>query len=202
LKASKQLDVLARLNPSTTRAYLDESRNEEAIMQHHDAITGTSPQHTADDYARRLYSGFTASQAVIQKAYRHLSRKTESIEQMFCNTLNTTECSITETSDRVAVTIYNPLTRPVSQYIRIPVGSGDYDVYDPTGVKVTNKAVVPVSKAVEALPERKSHSNNELVFRANLSALGFSTYLLKKTATQKSEFTVFIFSSDSIDFVD
>jgi alpha-mannosidase len=165
---------------------MDEARNEEAIMQHHDAITGTSPQATADDYGGRLYSAMTASRRVLDKAYKRLTAKTESNEQIFCDTLNITECSITETSDRIAVTIYNPIARNFSQYIRVPIGSGDYDVYDPNGVKVEHKQVVPVSKAVTTIPERKSKSTNELVFRANLVPLGFVTYLLKKTTTQKS----------------
>ncbi len=187
LKASKQLDVLAELNVETTRAFMDESRNEEAILQHHDAITGTSPQATADDYSRRLYSAYTASRAVIEKAYKRLSTKTESNEQIFCDTLNITECTISETSDKIAVTIYNPIARPLSQYIRVPIVSGNYEVYDPNGEKVTHKEVVPVSKAVTALPGRKSQAMNELVFKANLVPLGFVTYLLKKSTTQKSK---------------
>ncbi len=186
LKASKQLDVLAELNVETTRAFMDESRNEEAILQHHDAITGTSPQATADDYSRRLYSAYTASRAVIEKAYKRLSTKTESNEQ-FCDTLNITECTISETSDKIAVTIYNPIARPLSQYIRVPIVSANYEVYDPNGEKVTHKEVVPVSKAVTALPGRKSQAMNELVFKANLVPLGFVTYLLKKTNTEKSK---------------
>jgi len=167
---------------------MDESRNEEAIMQHHDAITGTSPQATADDYSRRLYSEYTASRAVLQKAYNHLTKKTESTQQIFCDTLNITECSVTETSDKIAITIYNPIARPVSQYIRVPIGSGNYDVHDQNGEKVTNKVVVPVSKAVTGIPGRKSHSTNELVFKVNLPPLGFATYLLTKTSAQKSQY--------------
>jgi hypothetical protein len=116
-----------------------------------------------------------------------LLTKTESNEQIFCDTLNITECSISETSDKIAVTIYNPIGRPLSQYIRVPIVSGNYEVYDPNGEKVTHKVMVPVSKAVTALPGRKSDSMNELVFKANLLPLGFVTYLLKKSNTEKSK---------------
>ncbi|CAG2122050.1 unnamed protein product, partial [Medioppia subpectinata] len=41
LQASKQLEVLAELDPKKTRVLLDEARNEQAVLTHHDAITGT-----------------------------------------------------------------------------------------------------------------------------------------------------------------
>ncbi|CAG2178147.1 unnamed protein product, partial [Oppiella nova] len=77
LQASKQLSVLARLDPLNTRAYVDEASNEVAVMTHHDAITGTSPQATADDYTSRLQSGYAASKRVIQKAFEYLKSKDE-----------------------------------------------------------------------------------------------------------------------------
>src|SRR5882724_4013331 len=123
MKVAKQLDVLARLDPTKSKPYLDEARNEQAVMTHHDAITGTSPQHTADDYTSRLQSGYRAAQEVIKRAYNYLKNKNNSTNdsEVFCNLLNITECAFTETNDKIAVTLYNPIARPVSQYISIPV---------------------------------------------------------------------------------
>ncbi|CAG2108469.1 unnamed protein product [Medioppia subpectinata] len=75
LQAGKQMSVLARLDPSKTTAYMDEARNEVAVMTHHDAITGTSPQATSDDYTSRLQSGYAAAKQVIRKAYSYLKSK-------------------------------------------------------------------------------------------------------------------------------
>jgi hypothetical protein len=115
-----------------------------------------------------------------------LATKTESNRQIFCDKLNITECSISETSDKIALTIYDSIARPLSQIIGVPIVSGNY-VYDPNGEKVTHNVVVPVSNAVKALPERKSHSTNELLFKANLVPFGFVIYLLKKTNAVKSK---------------
>jgi lysosomal alpha-mannosidase len=176
--------VLSRVNTLSTSAYLDETRNEVAIMTHHDAITGTSPQETADDYTRRMYNGWDASRTVIQRAYNALLPKTSDHNtpiQVFCDTLNMSACSVTEGSPNVAVTIYNPIGRPVSQWFRIPVGSGSYEIFDENQQKITNSYLVPIVKSVMTLPSRKSVAANELVFKANLPALGFVTYLMKKS---------------------
>ena len=34
------------------------------VVQHHDAITGTGKQHTADDYVRRIFNGIEAANPV------------------------------------------------------------------------------------------------------------------------------------------
>jgi lysosomal alpha-mannosidase len=36
-------------------------------------------------------------------------------------------------SDRFAVTVYNPLERPVTHYVRIPVPDGSYKITGPDG---------------------------------------------------------------------
>ena len=141
LQVSKQLDVVSRLDTSKTSAYLDEARNEVAIMTHHDAITGTCPQSVADDYTSRLQSSYSASEAVVRKALYYLkSRQNKSIStEIFCDSLNITECGLTETNDKIAVTVYNPIARPIAQYLRVPVVDGEYEVYDSKGQKVVPK---------------------------------------------------------------
>jgi lysosomal alpha-mannosidase len=161
---------------------LDEAKNQVAILTHHDAITGTSPQTTSDDYTSRLQSGYSAAKAVIQRAYSYIKYKQKSVStEVFCDLLNVTECSITETNDKIAVTVYNPIARPVSQYIRVPVSANNYQVFDSSGQKVNQISVIQASDAVKHLSERHSNANYELTFRANdLPALGFTTYFIEK----------------------
>ena len=174
------MDVLSRVDPQKTKANLDEARNEVAILTHHDAITGTSPQATADDYTKRLQKGYSAAVNVIQNAYYNLKNNKKSLtSDTFCDALNVTQCGVTESNGKVAVTIYNPIGRPVSSHIKVPVPSTNYEVYDASGAKVSH-AVLPVPDAVKRLPDRKSSSANELSFKANLPALGYTTYFVEK----------------------
>ena len=175
------MDVISRLDPIRSAVHLNEAKNQLGVLTHHDAITGTSPQATADDYTSRLQSGYASAKAVIQKAYSLIKYKQKSVSsEVFCDLLNVTECSLTETNDKIAVTIYNPIARPVSQNLRVPVSGNNYQVFDASGQKVNPISVLSVSGAVKRLPERHSSANYELTFKANLPALGFTTYFIEK----------------------
>lgn len=50
-----------------------------------------------------------------------------------CPLLNTSQCDVTEQRDTLVVIVYNPLARPVSQYVRLPVKQREYKVIDPQG---------------------------------------------------------------------
>lgn len=51
----------------------------------------------------------------------------------YCLLLNISSCEITEKSNNFVVTLYNPLSRYVSQYVRLPVTGTSYTVTDPSG---------------------------------------------------------------------
>lgn len=51
-----------------------------------------------------------------------------------CLLSNISSCPQTETLDTFLVTVYNPLSRPVSKYIRLPVTGTAYNVTDPDGI--------------------------------------------------------------------
>ena len=65
-----------------------------SLVQHHQGITGTSRQHVANDYAKKLYKGrescFESSKEEISKLFE--------INQDFatCDFLNVTICDLTE----------------------------------------------------------------------------------------------------------
>jgi lysosomal alpha-mannosidase len=70
-QVSKQLHSLSKLE-STEIDSLIEMREAMAIVQHHDAITGTEQQHVANDYARILNNGFKKSDMVNQAALKYV----------------------------------------------------------------------------------------------------------------------------------
>ncbi|CAG2170574.1 unnamed protein product, partial [Oppiella nova] len=81
----------------------------------------------------------------------------------------------------IAVTVYNPIARPVEHYIRVPVVDAKYEVLDAKGQAVKSLAILPVSDDVRKLPERNgSLGTHELVFSGQIPALGFTTYFVEK----------------------
>ncbi|KAG1649694.1 Lysosomal alpha-mannosidase [Nymphon striatum] len=117
--------------------------------------------------------------------------------QVFCNLLNITQCSITETATEFSMTVYNPIGRPVQKYIRLPVTEKGYVVTDHKGEKIDTQVdsflklsflkkqrfvvIIPIPEVVMAIPGRKSDATSELIFRVDLPALGFATYHIESS---------------------
>ena len=148
------------------------------IMQHHDAVSGTVKQHVANNYALKLYKTIAKCEKVVNEAVNKLTKSEPKTEQTFCQKLNISACAVTEGNDSLAVNIYNPTAHSVKHIVRLPVTNNAYQVFDPTGNPVKSE-YVPIPAAVLKLKERDSKATNELVFEAQLPALGFATYFLK-----------------------
>uniref|UniRef100_A0A8C3JQ21 Alpha-mannosidase n=1 Tax=Calidris pygmaea TaxID=425635 RepID=A0A8C3JQ21_9CHAR len=108
-----------------------------AVAQHHDAVSGTEKQHVADDYARQLAEGWESCQVLVANALASLGGRKENF--VFCNALNISVCPLTETTSRFTLILYNPLGRPVSWPIRLPVNGASYAVTDPQGQPVLSE---------------------------------------------------------------
>uniref|UniRef100_A0A1B6CDC3 Alpha-mannosidase n=1 Tax=Clastoptera arizonana TaxID=38151 RepID=A0A1B6CDC3_9HEMI len=197
LQVCKQLYSVANLN-FTNLIHLNKMRESMAIMQHHDAITGTEKQAVAFDYARILNNGFTECKNVTNNALRKLIMNLTSnvnvknnAEMSFslnlCLLLNISVCEITESNEKFVVTLYNPLSRPVKHYVRIPISQEwDYIVHDHKGQKLQTQ-IVPIHSSLFNIPERISKANFELIFIANnIPPLGFSSYHISKASTRQN----------------
>ncbi|XP_034395786.1 lysosomal alpha-mannosidase [Cyclopterus lumpus] len=144
-----------------------------AVAQHHDAVSGTEKQHVADDYARRLAGGWLRCQVLVSNSLAALSGSTA--ERIYCDKLNVSVCPLTESSSKFSVNVYNPLARPVSWPVRLPVNGTSYKVSDAEGRSVDCQ-VVPLSAATRAVRRNRGFAVNELVFQARAPPLGFTTY--------------------------
>ncbi|XP_013402708.1 lysosomal alpha-mannosidase [Lingula anatina] len=181
LQGVKQLDILSKLDTmDNSEIKLRTLRQAMGVAQHHDAVSGTEKQHVAYDYAMRLSEGISMCQEVVNDAYKKLLPKNNSATppvQMFCTLTNISMCNVTELLKRFTVTVYNPIGRPVTTWLRLPVQGSAYTVIGPDGKNVPAQ-IVPVSKRTKSIPERKSPANYELVFHVSPPPLGFATYFV------------------------
>nr|XP_020767608.1 lysosomal alpha-mannosidase [Odocoileus virginianus texanus] len=145
-----------------------------AVLQHHDAVSGTSRQHVADDYARQLSEGWGPCEVLMSNALAHLSGSKEDFA--FCRKLNISICPLTQTAERFQVIVYNPLGRKVDRMVRLPVSKHVYLVRDPGG-KTVPSDVVPIP----------SSDSQELLFSALVPALGFSIYSVSRMPNQSPQ---------------
>ncbi|KAG8181687.1 hypothetical protein JTE90_014820 [Oedothorax gibbosus] len=154
------------------------------IMQHHDAITGTAKQHVTNDYEETLAAAIETCHDIVNEAYEKLAPKnsTPPLQQHFCNYLNISQCAFSEENGKIAVTIYNPLAWNISTYIRIPVTGKAYKIIDYNGKEVEAQ-LVPIPPPVFNIPGRVSKASSELVFEANLPALGYARYIMRNSST-------------------
>uniref|UniRef100_A0A8K9Y0E8 Alpha-mannosidase n=1 Tax=Oncorhynchus mykiss TaxID=8022 RepID=A0A8K9Y0E8_ONCMY len=113
-----------------------------AVAQHHDAVSGTEKQHVANDYARKLANGWAHCQVLVSNTLSSLSGS--SAPRVYCEHLNISVCPLTETSKKFSVNVYNPLARPVSWPVRLPVNGTAYRISDAKGKAVDSQVGLSV----------------------------------------------------------
>nr|XP_055227621.1 lysosomal alpha-mannosidase isoform X4 [Gorilla gorilla gorilla] len=149
-----------------------------AVLQHHDAVSGTSRQHVANDYARQLAAGWGPCEVLLSNALARLRGFKDHFT--FCRQLNISICPLSQTAARFQVIVYNPLGRKVNWMVRLPVSEGVFVVKDPNGRTVPSDVVIFPSSDSQAHPP-------ELLFSASLPALGFSTYSVAQVPRWKPQ---------------
>ncbi len=97
--------------------------------------------------------------------------------------------------EQFTLTLWNPTIHSVVQHAHVPV-STDYTVRDPTGQTIATEVLeksnhtirsflfyfqlIPISDPVQHIPGRTSMTQKQIIFKANLPALGFNTYYFEK----------------------
>ncbi|XP_055093172.1 lysosomal alpha-mannosidase isoform X4 [Symphalangus syndactylus] len=181
LQVCNQLEALvglaANVGPygSGDSAALNEAM---AVLQHHDAVSGTSRQHVANDYARQLAAGWGPCEVLLSNALARLRGFKDHFT--FCRQLNISICPLSQTAARFQVIVYNPLGRKVNWMVRLPVSEGVFVVKDPNGRTVPSDVVIFPSSDSQVHPP-------ELLFSASLPALGFSTYSVAQVPRWKPQ---------------
>ncbi|XP_013794380.1 lysosomal alpha-mannosidase-like isoform X2 [Limulus polyphemus] len=152
-----------------------------AVLQHHDAITGTEQEHVAKDYIKQLYFGIEKCQEIIGESLKTLQFGNASVDggYKYCENLNESSCYVTEYNEKVIAVIYNPLGKTVKHYVRFPVYGQMYQVLNEKGTSIQHQ-IDPIPLPVQNLPGRKSNTWRELLFQTELPPLGFNTYIIRE----------------------
>ncbi|CAI9113742.1 OLC1v1014408C1 [Oldenlandia corymbosa var. corymbosa] len=169
-----------------------------AIAQHHDAVSGTSQQHVANDYAKRLAIGYKEAEDVVSASLAFLADSSsksgyKSSERKFkqCPLLNISYCPPTEVDlspgKRLMVVIYNSLGWKRDEIVKVPVTSVDVAVQDSAGKEIVSQ-ILPVVNVSMALRRFYATANVGkppsggplywLAFKAEVPPLGFRTYIV------------------------
>ncbi|TKY73710.1 Alpha-mannosidase protein [Spatholobus suberectus] len=210
--AARQLEYFkgkSALGPKT-----DSLADALAIVQHHDAVSGTEKQHVANDYAKRLSIGYTEAEKVVAVSLACLTEgatktgcRNPHIKFQQCPLLNISYCPASEVDfsngKNLVVVVYNPLGWKREDIIRIPVVNEKVVVRDSSGKKIQSQ-LVPIPDAFLGL--RNYHTvaylgvsptvkpKYWLAFSATVPPLGFSTYYVsnaKKSATISDRHTAY-----------
>ncbi|PKA54015.1 alpha-mannosidase [Apostasia shenzhenica] len=196
--AARQLEFLVGRKPSGP--FTSTLGDALGIAQHHDAVSGTSLQHTTDDYAKRLSFGALQAEMVVNLAVPCLTNIGENctldtplMKLSQCNLLNISYCPPTEEvleRKSLVMVVYNPLGWKRTEYVRIPVNDNQLVVRDSNGnlietqfIQIENITIKMRNLYVKAylgeLP--KIAPKFWLVFEVFVPPLGWNTYFISKT---------------------
>ncbi|XP_073018225.1 probable alpha-mannosidase At5g13980 isoform X1 [Primulina eburnea] len=193
--AARQLELFKGRNESgpTTDSLADAL----AIVQHHDAVTGTEKQHVAHDYAKRLSIGYKESEEVVATALGCMTQAStsecKSLVTNFkqCPLLNISYCPPTEVDlslgKKLVVLVYNPMGWKRTEIVRIPVVNDNVNVRDAAGqlilsqlIPIVNASIANTKSYASAYLGKSSNVNPKywLAFTAVVPPLGFSSYMI------------------------
>lgn len=204
--AARQLEFFKGRNKR--RPTTDSLGDALGIAQHHDAVSGTSKQHVADDYSKRLFIGYKESEEVIAAS---LDCITQSFPSSGCNKpvtsfvqcplLNISFCPATEvdlSGKKLVVLVYNSLGWKRTDVVKIPVLDENVIVKDSMGKLVVSQLIPLVSATsswrkfyTSAYGGESTASSPQywLAFTADVPPLGFSTYVISSGERTASAWT-------------
>uniref|UniRef100_A0A1A9WU12 Alpha-mannosidase n=1 Tax=Glossina brevipalpis TaxID=37001 RepID=A0A1A9WU12_9MUSC len=185
LQVVKQLAAISKLHNIREALWnLQLLKQGMGIMQHEDVISGTSKQIVTDYFRSLLARTLVSAQNTAIMALQKLTNLKDA-EFASCLLLNISVCEMTQNAalnyKDWLVTVYNPLTRPGTQYVRIPVASGSYTVRDSKGRIIESQLIPLPNELIELEHLRPNSTQYELVFKVKAEKL--THYYVKSYAS-------------------
>ncbi|KAJ4807139.1 Alpha-mannosidase [Rhynchospora pubera] len=183
---------------STSDDYTPSLGDALGVAQHHDAVSGTSRQHTTNDYAKRLSIGASKAAEGINVAltcltYGSKASSSSAAKLSQCNLLNISYCPTTEqdisSNKTLVIVAYNPLGWHRTDIIRIPVNDDQLLVKDSSGafvetqfVEIDNITLNLRKFYVEAYLGSSPEQTPKywLIFQASAPPLGWNSYYISR----------------------
>lgn len=192
-QAAKQLQAAALppadMGPGNPLYLLERAMG---VTQHHDAVSGTSKQHVANDYARRLAGGRLAADELVSDALAALTGYSGAAF-LVCDLANVTICPALEGGAPAVLLVYNQLAQARTVHVRVPVGlpSGvvSYAVFNQTA-GATVAQLLPLSAAdthlrVDYYGDKSATPMSWLAFDAEaVPAMGYGVFFLQPSASR------------------
>ncbi|KAI4469630.1 alpha-mannosidase [Holotrichia oblita] len=180
-------DILCLDEPIVDNPYSYEYNVDKKVCKQLYALTDLGPEDWVDLNALRGYGSYATSRrnhcklVSINPTQQNPQLDVPELNFQSCLLANISECKITEESDKFVVTVYNPLSRNVTHYVRLPVTGTAYKVLDYNGNPIVTQ-LMPISNTVLNIPGRMSASTVELIFVAkDVPPLGFLSFYVSKT---------------------
>ena len=142
LQAARQLEAMdgrsstAEAVKSTFDSPIHKLDAAVGLVQHHDAVSGTSKQHVAFDYSKRLAIGYEEAASYMSDVINSVVKPDLHVEFSVCLGLNVTSCKASQSvnfdgGDKLLVGVYNTVSQPRTEVIAIPVqASSNYVVHE------------------------------------------------------------------------
>uniref|UniRef100_A0A6N2KVZ4 Alpha-mannosidase n=1 Tax=Salix viminalis TaxID=40686 RepID=A0A6N2KVZ4_SALVM len=192
--AARQLEFFkgrSKASPNT-----DSLADALSLAQHHDAVSGTSKQHVANDYAKRLAIGY--AERLLENHFPVLQNRHQK-EVARCLLLNISYCPPSEVDlskgKSLVVVVYNSLGWKREDVIRIPVINENVAVKDAGGKEIESQLLPLLNDSVgirdyysKAYLGMASNVTPKywLAFTASLPPLGFNTYIISSSSSTAS----------------